>query len=222
MAAGPFRKALDLPQVISVFPLDRALLLPHAQLPLRIFEPRYLNMIDDAMSSERMIGMVQTRAGGDAERPRLAKVGCLGRITSFAETTDDCYLITLTGVCRFAVGEELPLRLPYRQVQVRYSDYDGDLRPAADDDGFDRFRFLLALKPYLERRQLDVDWESAKTAPSEALVNSLAMLLPFDTAEKQALLEAPTMIERREALIALMEIDTLGRTGDDDAQTPLQ
>ena len=204
MAAGPFRKAVDLPQVISVFPLDGALVLPHAQLPLRIFEPRYLNMIDDAMASERMIGMVQTRAGGDAERPRLARVGCLGRITSFAETTDDCYLITLTGVCRFAVGEELPLRLPYRQVQARYADYESDL------------------KPYLERRQLDVDWESAKTAPSEALVNSLSMLLPFDVAEKQALLEAPTLIERREALIALMEIDTLGRTGDDDAQTPLQ
>ena len=222
MAAGPFRKILDLPRVISVFPLDGALLLPHAQLPLRIFEPRYLNMIDDAMASERMIGMVQTRSGGEAERPRLAKVGCLGRITSFAETTDDCYLITLTGVCRFAVGEELPLRLPYRQIQVRYSDYETDLRPPLDDDGFDRFRFLLALKPYLERRSLDVDWEAAKTAPSEALVNSLSMLLPFDVAEKQALLEAPTLIERREALIALMEIDTLGRTGDDDAQTPLQ
>ena len=222
MAAGPFRKALDLPRVISVFPLDGALLLPHAQLPLRIFEPRYLNMIDDAMASERMIGMVQTRSGGEAERPRLAKVGCLGRITSFAETTDDCYLITLTGVCRFAVGEELPLRLPYRQIQVRYSDYETDLRPPLDDDGFDRFRFLLALKPYLERRSLDVDWEAAKTAPSEALVNSLSMLLPFDVAEKQALLEAPTLIERREALIALMEIDTLGRTGDDDGPTQLQ
>ena len=222
MAAGPFRKAIDLPQVISVFPLDGALVLPHSQLPLRIFEPRYLNMIDDAMASERMIGMVQTRAGGDAERPRLARVGCLGRITAFAETTDDCYLITLTGVCRFLVGEELPLRLPYRQIQAGYGPYESDLKPPEDDDGFDRFRFLLALKPYLERRQLDVDWEAAKTAPSEALVNSLAMLLPFDAAEKQALLEAETMIERREALIALMEIDTLGRTGDDGTPTPLQ
>jgi len=222
MAAGPHRKAQDLPQVISIFPLDGALVLPHAQLPLRIFEPRYLNMIDDAMASERMIGMVQTRAGGEPERPRLARVGCLGRVTSFAETTDDCYLITLTGVCRFEVGEELPMRLPYRQIQARYADFETDLRPPVDDDGFDRVRFLMALKPYLERRQLDVDWEAAKTAPSEALVNSLAMLLPFDVAEKQALLEAATLVERREALIALMEIDTLGRTGEDDGPTPLQ
>ena len=172
--------------------------------------------------SSRAVPVSSPRRGGEPERPRLAKVGCLGRITSFAETTDDCYLITLTGVCRFAVGEELPLRLPYRQIQARYSDYENDLRPPLDDDGFDRFRFLLALKPYLERRALDVDWEAAKTAPSEALVNSLSMLLPFDVAEKQALIEASTLIERREALIALMEIDTLGRTGDDDAPTPLQ
>ena len=216
MASGSFRKAADLPQVIAVFPLDGALLLPHAHLPLRIFEPRYLNMIDDAMGSERMIGMVQTLAGGEPERPRLAKVGCLGRITSFAETSDDCYLITLTGMCRFAVGEELPARLPYRQVRAGYGRFEADLRSLQDDDGFDRIRFLRALKPYLERRALDVDWEAAKTAAGEALVNSLSMLLPFDPAEKQALLEAETLSDRREALIALMEIDSIGRSGEDE------
>ena len=219
MVAGNYRKAADLPQVIAVFPLDGALLLPHAHLPLRIFEPRYLNMIDDAMAAERMIGMVQTRAGGDPERPRLAAVGCLGRITSFAETTDDCYLITLTGMCRFEVGEEQPSRLPYRQVRARYAGFEDDLRPLADDDGFDRIRFLRALKPYLERRSLEVDWEAAKTAAGEALVNSLSMLLPFDPAEKQALLEAASLSERREALIALMEIDTIGRSGEDEPTT---
>jgi Lon protease-like protein len=176
-------------------------------------------MIDDAMASERMIGMVQTVAGGDAERPRLAKVGCLGRITSFAETSDDCYLITLTGMCRFVVGEELPARLPYRQVKAGYDRFEADLRPLSDDDGFDRVRFLRALRPYLERRALDVDWEAAKTAAGEALVNSLAMLLPFEPAEKQALLEAATLSDRREALIALMEIDSIGRSGEDEPTT---
>ncbi len=219
MVAGTFRKAADLPQVIAVFPLDGALLLPHAHLPLRIFEPRYLNMIDDAMGAERMIGMVQTRAGGEPDRPRLAGVGCLGRITSFAETTDDCYLITLTGMCRFAIGEELPARLPYRQVKARYGPFEADLRGLIDDDGFDRVRFLRALKPYLERRSLEIDWEAAKTAAGEALINSLSMLLPFDPAEKQALLEAHTLADRREALIALMEIDSIGRSGEDEPTT---
>jgi uncharacterized protein len=221
MVAGSFRKAADLPQVIAVFPLNGALLLPHAQLPLRIFEPRYLNMIDDAMAQERMIGMVQSMSGGEPERPRLARVGCLGRVTSFAETSDDCYLITLTGMCRFAVGEELPARLPYRQIRANYGAFEADLRPLTDDDGFDRIRFLRALKPYLERRSLDVDWEAAKTAAGEALVNSLSMLLPFDPPEKQALIEAATLADRREALIALMEIDSMGPT-DEDEPTTLQ
>lgn len=221
MVAGPFRKTVDLPRVIAVFPLDGALLLPHGQLPLNIFEPRYLNMVDDAMAADRMIGMVQTRAGGDPERPALAAVGCVGRITSFAETSDGRYVITLTGICRFAVGEELPLRLPYRQVHAGYTDFEADMQPPADDDGFDRVRFLRALKAYLERRLLDVDWEAAKSAPAEALVNSLAMALPFETSEKQALLEAVTLADRRSTLIALMEIDTAG-SSDEDEPTSLQ
>jgi Lon protease-like protein len=193
--------------VIPVFPLDGALLLPHGQLPLRIFEPRYLNMIDDAMGAERMIGMIQTKAGGDRERPILAGVGCLGRITSFAETSDDQYLITLTGVCRFAAGVELPAHAPYRQLNVDYVPYEIDLRPPADDEGFDRLRLLRSLKAFLERRALGVDWDAAKNAPTEALINSLAMALPFEPPEKQALLEAPDAMTRRAALLALMEID---------------
>jgi len=216
MVAGPFRKAADLPEVIAVFPLDGALLLPHGHLPLNIFEPRYLNMVDDAMAGERMIGMVQTRPGGDRDRPALAMVGCLGRITSFAETSDGRYLITLTGLCRFAVKEELAQRLPYRQVRAAYAAFEDDLKPPADDDGFDRVRFLRALKAYLERRMLDVDWEAAKSAPAEALVNSLAMALPFDPSEKQALIEARTLADRRAALVALMEIDIAGRSGEDE------
>jgi Lon protease-like protein len=176
-------------------------------------------MVDDAMGAERMIGMIQTKPGGDRSRPALAGVGCLGRITSFAETSDDQYLITLTGVCRFASGEELPSRSPYRQLKVDYIPYEIDLRPPADDEGFDRVRLLRSLKAFLERRALGVDWDAAKNAPTEALINSLAMALPFDPPEKQALLEAGTVADRREALITLLEIDTQGRSGEDEPPT---
>ena len=181
MVASPFKKAEDLPQIIPVFPLDGALLLPHAALPLNIFEPRYIDMVDDAMAGERIIGMVQTRAGGDPERPVLQPVGCAGKITAFSETSDGRYLITLTGLSRFAMRHELSAQTPYRQAQVDFIAYQADLLPVTDEDeGFDRLRLLHALKGYLERRALDVDWETAKAAPAEALVNSLAMALPFD------------------------------------------
>jgi hypothetical protein len=221
VVAGPYRRAADLPQIIPVFPLERVLLLPHGQLPLRVFEPRYLNMVDDAMSGQRLIGMIHCMTGGDPERPPLAAVGCAGRITSFAETSDGMYLITLTGLCRFRVAAELPLRTPYRQVQAQFASFEDDLKPMADDDGFDRLRFLKALRAYLDHRSLGLDWEAAKSAPGEALVNSLSMLLPFDAVEQQALLEAPSFADRREALIALMVIDSAART-DEDEPPPLQ
>jgi Lon protease-like protein len=207
-----YRKAIDLPQAIPVFPLDGALLLPGGQLPLNIFEPRYLNMVDDAMAADRLIGMVQTR-GGDPGRPGLAKVGCVGKITSFAETGDGRYLITLTGIARFETGDELPVATPYRQVRARFAAFEADLRPADPLPDVDRRRFLSALARYLDQRDLGVDWRTAEQAPTAALVNSLAMGLPFDAAEKQALLEAPTLAERAAALIALLEIDAAG--GDD-------
>src|SRR5690348_7913018 len=122
-----YRRTAELPQVIPVFPLDGALLLPGGDLPLQIFEPRYLNMVDDVMGADRIIGMIQTRPGGDRARPMLADVGCAGRITSFAETSDGRYLITLTGLCRFKPGEELAVRLPYRQVKARYEPFEDDL-----------------------------------------------------------------------------------------------
>jgi Lon protease-like protein len=220
MVAGVYRKAADLPEVIPVFPLEEVLLLPHGQLRLNVFEPRYLNMVDDCLGGERMIGMIQTRPGGDRQRPDLAAIGCLGRLTRFAETSDGRYIITLTGVCRFAVGQELAMRGPYRQIRADYAPFEADLRGSAEDEGFDRMLFLRALKAYLEHRSLDLDWEAAKNAPGDALVNSMAMLLPFTAAEKQALLEAMTLSERREALIALMEIDAAGRS--DDEPSPLQ
>ncbi len=220
---GVYRKVDHLPLVIPVFPLDGVLLLPGGQLPLNIFEPRYLNMFDDAMSGERIIGMVQTRPGGEAERPNLAPVGCAGRVTSFAETSDGRYLVTLTGVCRFRVGEELPSRGPYRQIKADFAPFEGDLREGGEEPetgGGDPAALLNALRRYLDHRGLAIDWSSAEAAPSDALINSLAMALPFEPVEKQALLEAPTMADRRETLVALLEIDAAA--GDDEDPTMIQ
>lgn len=220
--AGGYLKAADLPQVIPIFPLDGVLLLPHGMLPLNIFEPRYLNMIDDVMAGDRIIGMVQTRGPvADLEEvaPNVAHIGCAGRITSYAETPDGRYLITLTGACRFRVGAELPVRTPYRQVRADFAPFEPDLRPLEEGSSAGRPALLEALKAYLEHRGMDVDWRMAREAPLEALVNSLAMALPFDPAEKQALLEAADLEARRTALTALLRIDA---AADDDNPSPLQ
>jgi Lon protease-like protein len=216
------RRVSDLPQVIPVFPLDGALLLPGGELPLQIFEPRYLNMLDDVMGGDRIIGMIQTKPGGDRTRPALAAVGCAGKVTSFAETSDGRYLITLTGLCRFAPLDELAMPLPYRQVRADYARFEGDL--AEDEQTMapraSRERFARALKRYLNRRELDIDWDTANAAPLEALVNSLAMGLPFSPQEKQALLQAPDLAGRFEVLTTLLEID--GAEDADDETPPLQ
>lgn len=218
MAQG-YVKAVDLPQVIPVFPLPGAILLPRGQLPLNIFEPRYLNMIDDAMAGDRIIGLIQP-AGGPADLPSLTAVGCAGRITSFAETSDGRYLITLTGVCRFRVASELSSPTPYRQVRATFGSFEADLSSPIDD-GFDREAFLDALRAYLERRQLEIDWDTAGGAPQEALINSLAMALPFEPAEKQALLESPTLEDRCQTLTALLQIDA-AESGDGDSPISMQ
>jgi Lon protease-like protein len=216
MAPPPYRRATDLPGVIPVFPLDGALLLPGGVLPLQIFEPRYLNMIDDAMAGDRLIGMVQTGRSSNRVRPRLARVGCAGRITSYTETGDGKYLIALTGVCRFAVGEELALPTPYRQVRADYAPYEADLDIDDASVEFDRGPFMGLLRRYLDRRGLGIEWDTVTVAPAPALINSLAMALPFEPVEKQALLEAQSLDERREALFALLEIDAATNTSDDD------
>ncbi len=218
MAQG-YVKAADLPQVIPVFPLPGAILLARGQLPLNIFEPRYLNMIDDAMAGDRIIGLIQP-AGGPASHPSLTAVGCAGRITSFAETSDGRYLITLTGVCRFRVAAEMSVSTPYRQVRAAFEAFEYDLS-SPPDEGFDRDAFIEALRAYLERRQLDIDWDTADGAPQEALVNSLAMALPFEPAEKQALLESPTLEDRCQTLTALMQIDA-AESGDGASSTAMQ
>jgi Lon protease-like protein len=221
MTAG-YRKLSDLPALIPVFPLDGAMLLPGGQLPLQIFEPRYLNMIDDAMSGHRLIGMIQT-TGGDRARPGLVSVGCVGRITSYAEMGDGRYMITLTGICRFAVADEPPLTAPYRQVRPDYERFAADLEEDDAPLAFDRTAFLEILRRYLDHKGLDVEWDAARQAPANALINSLAMGLPLDGPEKQALLEADTIAERARVLSTLLEIDAAGdAAGDDDAPPSLQ
>ncbi len=206
MAQG-YVKIADLPQVIPVFPLPGAILLPRGQLPLNVFEPRYLNMIDDAMAGDRIIGMLQPLAG-EPSLPKLSSIGCAGRITSFAETSDGRYLITLTGCARFRLARELPAQTPYRQIRADFVPFEDDLNvPPVDDVGLDRDGLLDALRAYLEMRGLDIDWDTAETAPPEALINSLSMALPFDPPEKQALLEAVSLTDRSSVLTALLTID---------------
>jgi Lon protease-like protein len=155
--------------------------------------------------------MIQTTGEGPATRPTLAAVGCAGRLTAFSETGDGRYMITLTGLCRFKVRRELPVQTPYRQVEAIFTPFEADLIEDDDgddeDDGFDRVRFLSSLKAYLQHRGMEIDWSGVAEAPGDALVNSLAMALPFEPPEKQALLEAPDAMSRRAALLALMEID---------------
>ena len=217
MAQG-YVKAADLPQVIPVFPLPGAILLPRGQLPLNIFEPRYLNMVDDAMAGDRIIGMIQPQSGS-SRLPNLSPVGCAGRITSFAETSDGRYLITLTGCARFRLASELPAQTPYRQIRADFGPFEDDLAaPPVDDIGLDRDGLLDALRAYLETRGLDIDWDTAETAPPEALINSLSMALPFEPPEKQALLEAPGLIDRSAVLTALLTIDA---ASDGEGDAPL-
>jgi Lon protease-like protein len=202
-----YRNLADLPAVIPIFPLTGVLLLPHTRLPLNVFEPRYLAMVDHAMASYRMIGMIQPRTPGEdmAPRPALADVGCAGRIVEYGETDDGRYLVTLAGIIRFKIAGERDGSEPYREIAADYAAFAEDLRQDTEPD-FSRERLLEALKPYLVERGLNTDWETLEQAPAEMLVNALAMICPFDPEEKQALLEAATVKERAEALLALIEI----------------
>ena len=202
----PYRTLDDLPTTIPVFPLSGALLLPRGALPLNVFEPRYLAMVDDMIAGTRLIGMIQpTEHEEQTLKPPLSQVGCLGRITAFRESEDHRYQVTLTGVCRFRVAEELAVDTPYRQVTPDYSPFAGDL-VSTEESELPRERLMAALKNYLARRDLKADWQSVMNAPPEHLVNALAMLCPFEPAEKQALLEAPGWSERVATLVALLEM----------------
>ncbi len=220
---APYHGPGDLAAVIPVFPLPGALLLPRGQMPLNIFEPRYLAMIDDAFrSGHRLIGMIQPDTGhpGPEDKPNLYKVGCVGRITQLAETGDGRYLIHLTGVARYRIEEELSVETPYRQCRVTYEPFADDFVARKGEDEVDRETLLQALTEFLKANDLKADWEGIEKAPNEALVNALAMMSPYGAAEKQALLEAPDLKTRAEILVAVTEIELAKTTASDE--TPLQ
>lgn len=223
-----YRKAADIPEVVPVFPLVAGLLLPGGQMPLNIFEPRYLEMIEAAMAGNQLIGMIQpqfhrpstasepaesatTPETGD-DHPDLCEVGCLGRITAYAETGDGRLLITLQGVCRFRILEEAKTKLPYRQAKI--APFLADLDEDGSEEEVDREALLKAFRDYLEANSLEADWDSIAKAGNAILVNALSMMSPFGAAEKQALLEAPDLKTRAETLVAITEI-SLARSGDD-------
>jgi len=217
-----YRGPAELPPVIPVFPLAGALLLPRGQMPLNIFEPRYLAMFDDALADRhRLIGMIQpdTAHPGPEDRPNLYKIGCVGRITQFAETGDGRYLLELTGVARFRVEDEPAVLTPYRQCRVTYQPFADDFIARKGEEAVNREELLKTLSDFLKANKLKADWEGIEKAPNEALVNALAMMSPYGSAEKQALLEAPDLKTRAEILVAVTEMELAKST---DGETKLQ
>ena len=204
----------SLPGVIPVFPLAGALVLPRAELPLNIFEPRYLAMVRDAMAGERLIGMVQPK--DEREPPELFGIGGLGRIADFAETADGRFVITLVGLTRFRIVEELAADTPYRQVRADYSAFAGDWRDGDPLAAAVRADLEGSLRTYLDSQGLSADWDAVASADDESLVNTLTAVCPFDIAEKQALLEAASLRDRAGVLAALM---TFAAPVDDDHVT---
>lgn len=209
----------NLPETIPVFPLSRALLLPRARLPLNIFEPRYLTMVDDALKTDhRLIGMIQPMEVPKGEgSPHLHHIGCAGRVTSFTETDDGRYMITLHGACRFRLIAQNTGFTPYVRADVDWQSFERDLGKAEVDDTFNRPRFLKLLSKYFQATGLSTDWDSLREASEEMLVNTLSILLPFEPEEKQALLETPSLSTRRETLVTLMEF-TLRSGGTEDGR----
>jgi uncharacterized protein len=218
-----YRGPSELPELIAVFPLPGALLLPRGQMPLNIFEPRYLAMIDDAFrDGHRLIGMIQPDVAHtrDEERPALFRVGCAGRITQLAETGDGRYILELTGIARFKVIEELSVQTPYRQCKVDFFAFADDFTARKGEDAVNREALLQVLTDFLKANNLKVDWEGVESAPNEALVNALAMMSPYGPAEKQAMLEAPDLKTRAEILVAVTEMDLAKKRTSGDP--PLQ
>jgi len=210
-------RGTTLPSILPIFPLAGVLLLPRGRLPLNIFEPRYLAMTRDALAGERLMGMVQpSDPSARGSEPTVYPTGCAGRITSFSETDDGRFLITLTGICRFRIREELPLLEGYRRVVPEWREFAHDL-DSEDESGFDRDRLLRGLRAYFQQHQIQADWDAIIAVPGERLVTSIAMICPFDPSEKQALLEAPDLDERARLLTAIVEMAGLnqppGRAG---------
>ncbi len=221
-----YRTAADLPKALPVFPLRGAILLPRASLTLNVFEPRYLALVDHALSGDRLIGIVQPglEAGG-AESPLgksfpLRRAGCAGRIVSFTESDDGRMAISLAGVTRFALGRDTGAEEPFRICEVDYAPYAGDFMAGHGEDEVDRPRLIATLRSYLQANGLNADWERINNASTERLVNTLAILSPYGPEEKQCLLEAKDLRARADALIALAEMELAAR--NDGSGTSLQ
>lgn len=201
--------ASDLPETLPVFPLPGALLLPRARLPLHLFEPRYLQMMEDVLKTPgRLIGMVQTFEG--PQGGGLHSIGCAGRLTAFSETEDGRYMITLSGISRFRIMSEEEGFAPYRRAKVSWDGFGRDLGPSEQDTDFNRPAFMDLLNRFFEDQGLSTDWGSLEDAEEELLINSLSMLCPFEPEDKQALLEAPSLVTRRETLVTLIEFALRG------------
>ena len=206
MTRNPFAPGLeDMPACIPVFPLPGVLLLPGGKLPLNIFEPRYLAMTQDALGTDRLIGMIQPQEDEETGSPCLHRTGCVGRITSFSEADDGRLLITLTGIARFHVEQELDSRSGYRRVVADWCGFADDFKASAHLVP-DRTRLMPGLKNYFARHGMRADWESIEKAEDRQLLTTLAMVCPFGSLEKQALLEAPTLQERGETMLTLLEM----------------
>ncbi|MCY4239193.1 MAG: LON peptidase substrate-binding domain-containing protein [Rhodospirillaceae bacterium] len=205
----------DLPDSLPVFPLQGALLLPRARLPLNIFEPRYMAMVDDALAASRTIGMIQPKVPEQtvpSDNPDLHDLGCAGRITSFEETTDGRYLISLTGLCRFGIREELALKNGYRRVAADYAPWSADF-DREDREAINREQLTGALKNYLSARQLGADWDAIDRTPTGDLISIVAMICPFSAMEKQALLRTRALTDRAELIISMLLINSAGTAG---------
>lgn len=210
----------DLPDTLAVFPLSGVLLLSGGHLPLNVFEPRYLALVDDALKGNRLIGVIQPDLAETEEsplgNPNLCKVGTIGRITTFGETGDGRYVIDLAGICRFRVIEELSGSYAYRRIKL--APFISDLHEPEDDPAVDRNELLRAFRSYLDANKLEVDWEAVSKTSNRTLVNSLSMMAPFGPREKQALLETPDLKTRSETLVAMTEI-VLAKGFSDAAKT---
>lgn len=204
---GPRIRFDDLPSEFAVFPLPGVLLLPRGRLPLNIFEPRYLAMTEDALAHGRMFAMIQPDPGqpDGLHGPVLYRVGCLGRLSSFSETDDGRFLITLTGLARFSIASEIDMRRGYRRVIGDFSRYRADMNEP-DDIAIDREGMLAALREYFARRGVEPNWDAINRLGDDSLVVTLAMVCPFEPIEKQALLEAPTATDRADTLLALLRM----------------
>lgn len=217
---GQYESVADLPGRLPLFPLPGALLFAREILPLNIFEPRYLAMVNHILAHDRMIGIIQpAHEGADGDQPELQGVGCSARLVSFQETGDNRYLISLKGICRFDLGEELPLAEGgFRVADVDYTRFDFDLKPSDDAGRINRKGLLDVVKEYLTRNNMDANWDVIHQTPDESLINYLCMVSPFGVRERQALLETESLIDRTDMMIALAEM--LLAQGDSD-ETPV-